>query len=68
MSTFSYYRNGVNEDVYQAKGDIPLWVIANYFRVHENTLRNWMKKELSKEKKQEILAVIEKIKKGNAEG
>lgn len=62
MNRFSYYRNGVNEDIYQAKGNIPLWVIANYFGVHENTLRNWLKGKIPVERKQEIFKAIAMLK------
>lgn len=52
-----------NTDVREARGKIPFWLIAEKLDVHENTLRNWMKKELPPHKKKEILAAVAEIKK-----
>jgi transposase-like protein len=62
VSNFSYYRNGVNKDIYQAKGNIPFWVIANHLGVHENTVRNWLKSNISDARKKEIFKVIAMVK------
>lgn len=51
-----------NVEIREAKGQIPLWFIAEKLSVHENTLRNWMKKELSPERKKEIFRIIETVK------
>lgn len=52
-----------NDDIRKAKGNIPFWVIADQLGVHENTMYNWMKKEMSSDKKQQILKAIEQVKK-----
>lgn len=46
----------------EAKGDIPYWVIANQLSVHENTVRNWVKREMTPEIKEKVLAAIAEIK------
>lgn len=51
-----------NLDIREAKEDIPFWVIAERLGVHENTLRNWMRKELSVEQKNKILNAIQEVK------
>lgn len=51
-----------NLKVLQAKGDIPYWVIAFKLSVHENTIRNWMKREMNPETEAKLLDAIETIK------
>lgn len=51
-----------NEDIKRAKGSIPNWLIAEKLGIHENSLYRLLRQELSKEKKEEILRVIEVIK------
>jgi phage antirepressor YoqD-like protein len=51
-----------NDEIREAKGSIPNWVIAERLGVHENTLNRWMRKEMSNEMKQKILAAINEIK------
>ena len=51
-----------NNDILIAKGSIPYWVIASQIDVHENTVRNWMKREMLPVKKAMILRAIEEIK------
>lgn len=51
-----------NQDIRRSKGSIPFWIIAERLGVHENTLLNWMKRELPEEKKREILQVISELK------
>jgi len=57
-----------NQDIREAKGNIPTWVIAERLGVHENTLHNWMKKEMCKKRKESIMSAIVEIKKELAEG
>jgi len=52
-----------NEDIRQIKGKIPTWIIAERLGIHENTFYHWMRKEMKPERKQEVIAVIEEIKK-----
>ncbi|MEH7569277.1 hypothetical protein [Priestia megaterium] len=52
-----------NQDIREAKGDIPIWVIAERLDIHENTLHNWMKKEMCKRRKERIMKAIVGIKK-----
>lgn len=51
-----------NLDVIEEKGSIPYWVIANKLCVHENTLRNWMKRDMDLVKKSKVLTAIREIK------
>lgn len=50
-----------NLDIREAKGDIPLWAIAERLGVHENTIYNWMKKEMGEQRKEKVMAVITEI-------
>ena len=52
-----------NKDIVKAKGFIPYWRIAEKLGVHENTLRNWMRKEMDQDKKNKVLKAIEEVKK-----
>lgn len=52
-----------NESIEKAKGSIPYWVIAEKLGVHENTIQNWMKKEMDEERKEKVMAAIDHIKK-----
>lgn len=47
-----------NEEIRRAKGSIPNWVIAEKLGIHENSFYQ----ELSEEKKEEILKIIEELK------
>lgn len=51
-----------NPCVLEAKGNIPYYAIANHLGVHENTVRNWMKKEMTPEIKEKVLNAISEIK------
>lgn len=51
-----------NEKIRRAKGSIPNWLIAEKLGIHENSFYRLLRHELSEEKKQEILNIIEKIK------
>ncbi|MGW9164978.1 hypothetical protein ACWGPZ_27015 [Priestia megaterium] len=52
-----------NENIEKAKGSIPYWVIAEKLGVHENTIQNWMKKEMDEERQRKVMLAIEQIKK-----
>lgn len=52
-----------NEDIRQAKGKIPMWVVAERLDISENTFLNWMKKEMDGEKKDRVMSAIAEIKK-----
>ncbi|MGU3394064.1 hypothetical protein ACNHOZ_07910 [Priestia sp. D51] len=56
-----------NQDIREAKGNIPTWVIAERLGIHENTLHNWMKKEMCKRRKEGVMNAIVGIKKELAE-
>lgn len=43
------------------KGDIPFWVIADELEISETTLYNWLKKELTPDKRREIINAISQI-------
>lgn len=51
-----------NQEIRIYKGKLPFWIIAERLGVSENTLLNWMRKELPEDKKAEILRVIDQIK------
>lgn len=52
-----------NLDIKKARGKIPVWAVAEKLEIHENTLRNWLRKEnLSVEKRIKIMAAINEIK------
>lgn len=50
-------------DVLEVKGDVPYWIIANELGIHENTFRNWMRKEMTVDRKEKVIAAIERVKK-----
>ncbi|WP_066057294.1 hypothetical protein [Robertmurraya korlensis] len=54
--------NKRNHIIREAKGDIPYWVIAEKLGVHENTIMNWMKKEMLDNRREKILSAIKEIK------
>jgi transposase-like protein len=51
-----------NQAIEEAKGSIPYWVIAERLGVHENTVLNWMKREMSEERKEKVMCAIAAIK------
>jgi hypothetical protein len=51
-----------NAPLLEEKGSIPYWVIASRLGVHINTLRNWMKSNMSQKQREMILAAIKTIK------
>lgn len=53
-----------NEEIRRAKGSVPNWVIAERLGIHENSLYRILRQELPKEKKEEILKIIEELKQG----
>lgn len=57
-----------NNDIREAKEKIPVWLIAERLGVHENTFYHWMRKEMTPQRKQEILSIIEDLRKELLEG
>lgn len=51
-----------NEEIRRAKGSVPNWLIAEKLGIHENSLYRILRQELPKEKKEEILKIIEALK------
>ncbi|MGE6379220.1 hypothetical protein [Peribacillus muralis] len=51
-----------NEEIRSAKGSVPNWLIAEKLGVHENSFYRLLRQELPKEKKEEILKIIEELK------
>jgi hypothetical protein len=51
-----------NEDIKTATKGIPNWAIAEKLNISENSYYRLMRKELSQEKKQEILKIVNEIK------
>lgn len=52
-----------NAPIFEAKEDIPYWMIANKLGCHVNTVRNWMKSKMTSRQKEAILFAIEELKK-----
>lgn len=52
-----------NLDVWEAKGKIPVRIIAEKLGVHFSTLNGWLGQEMDPERKQKVLAAIDEIKK-----
>ena len=55
--------NRANEDIRTAakKANIPLWKIADRYGMNDGNFTRIMRKELSKEKKEHIFAIIKEI-------
>ncbi|GGB71666.1 hypothetical protein [Fictibacillus barbaricus] len=51
-----------NEEIRRAKGSIPNWIVAEKLGIHENSYYRLLRKKLSVEKKEEILDIIEQLK------
>ncbi|WP_453992380.1 hypothetical protein [Bacillus nitroreducens] len=51
-----------NSDIRKVKGDIPAWLIAEKLGIHEKTLYSWLRFEMSREKKEDVLRAIEEVK------
>lgn len=51
-----------NQDILEAKADIPYWMIAERLGVHENTVKNWVRKEMDPIRKKTVLAAIAEVK------
>lgn len=51
-----------NEDIRNAKGKIPAWIIAEKLGIHEKTFYSWMRYEMSEKKKKLVLKAIEEAK------
>ncbi|MFP3886788.1 hypothetical protein U8V97_15175 [Priestia filamentosa] len=56
----SYFER--NFDIKKAKGNIPNWLIAEQLGIHENSYYRLLRQELPKKKKEEILKIIEELK------
>jgi transposase-like protein len=50
-----------NQLIRAAKGDIPIWAIAERLKIHESTLLRWFRYELSLVRQKEIITVIEQL-------
>lgn len=55
-------KRSTNPEFYQAKGDIPLWKIADKVGVTDVTLGRWLRKPLPENKKDQLLAAISELK------
>lgn len=51
-----------NEEIRKAKGLVPNWLIAEKLGIHENSFYRLLRHELPKKKKEEILKIIEELK------
>ena len=57
-------KNMRNQDIRTAmqRDGIALWRVAEILGIHYNTLRNWLRKDLDAEKRQEIIAAVQTAK------
>ncbi|KIL72345.1 hypothetical protein [Bacillus badius] len=51
-----------NQEIRKAKASVPNWLIAERLGIHENSFYRLLRQELPKEKKEEILRIIEDLK------
>lgn len=51
-----------NKEIRRAKGSVPNWLIAEKLGIHENSFYRLLRQELPKEKKEEILKIINELK------
>ncbi|MEH7374458.1 helix-turn-helix domain-containing protein [Neobacillus drentensis] len=51
-----------NQDIKEAKRNVPDWAIAEKLGISENSFYRWIRKELSREKKAIILRAIYELK------
>lgn len=53
-----------NKDIRTAmrRNGIALWRVAEVLGIHYNTLRNWLRKDLDADKRQEIIATVQTAK------
>lgn len=51
-----------NVEIRSAKGSVPNWIIAEKLGIHENSFYRLLRQELPKEKKEEILKIINELK------
>ena len=53
-----------NQDIRTAmrQNGLALWRVAEVLGIHYNTLRNWLRKDLDAEKRQEIIAAVQTAK------
>lgn len=52
-----------NQDIKKAKGDLPIWAIAEKLGIHENTLYRWLRTEMDSNKKRMVMDAINQLKK-----
>jgi predicted DNA-binding transcriptional regulator AlpA len=51
-----------NQDIKEAKKDVPDWAIAEKLGISENSFYRWIRKELTIEKKVMIMQAIKELK------
>jgi hypothetical protein len=51
-----------NQEIHNAKGKIPNWVIAEKLNIHESTFVRWLRQELPPASKEVIINVIKQVK------
>jgi transposase-like protein len=57
-----------NQLIRAAKGDIPIWAIAERLKIHESTLFRWLRYELSSVRQKEIITAIEQLREESITG
>jgi transposase-like protein len=51
-----------NQDIKEAKKDVPDWAIAEKLGISENSFYRWIRKELPAQKKETIMIAISELK------
>ena len=57
-----FKREPANVEILAAKGNIPLWKLAEKVGVHETTVIRWFRKEMTEEQKAKITEAINEVK------
>lgn len=50
-----------NKEIKAARGNIPYWAISSKLGIAESTLYRWLRFELSKERRQQVLDAIKSL-------
>lgn len=57
-----FKREPANVEILAAKGNIPLWKLAEKAGVHESTIIRWFRKEMTDEQKAKVKQAINDVK------
>lgn len=62
------YHMEQNQDLKEAKGEIPAWIIGKKLGIHEQSVYRLFRSRISDKRRKQILAAIEEIKNEMAQG